>query len=249
MIVLDKGGNTNHFNVFLKRRLQRINFTNRKATISQQIPIDWKDRTREGAARVVNTFREKNVGAVMAADKTFIHFHERNLRVLVPSGEKRVGSVAKFNEKEGCTLMVTMDLLSSSLLRRFIIFTGKFGKNLMKQWQTYSESIVLFTSNHCMTAETNVLYLRYIAGLYRRRGIQVGLVYNHAPTHVCDKVEQALIDINANHPEEEELVVEFIDPCLTSIYQPPDVAVNGPLKKMIREEYHNHVAQLFSTFN
>lgn len=143
--------------------------------------------------------------------------------------------------------MVTMDLLSSSLLRPFIIFTGKFGKNLMKQWQSYKDSIVLFTSNHWMTAETNVLYLRYIADLYKGRRMRVGLVYDHAPTHVCDEVEQALKDINANRPEEEELVVEFIDPCLTSIYQPPDVAVNGPLKKMIREEYHNHVAKLFST--
>ena len=245
--ILDKAGNTNPFYVFLKRSLQRINFTDRKATISQQIPIDWKDRAREGAARVVKTFREKNVGAVMAADETFIRFHERNSRILVLSSEKRVGSAAKFNEKEGCTLMVTMDLLSSSLLRPFIIFTGKFGKNLMKQWQSYKDSIVLFTSNHWMTAETNVLYLRYIEDLYKGRGMRVGLVYDHAPTHVCDEVEQALKDINENRPEEEELVVEFIDPCLTSIYQPPDVAVNGPLKKMIREEYHNHVAELFST--
>ena len=245
--ILDKAGNTNNFYIFLKRSLQRINFTDRKATISQQIPIDWKDQARDGAARVLKTFREKNVGAVMAADETFIHFHERNSRILVPSGEKRVGSAAKFNEKEGCTLMVTMDLLSSSLLRPFIIFTGKFGKTLMKQWQSYKDSIVLFTSNHWMTAETNVLYLRYIADLYKGRGMRVGLVYDHSPTHVCDEVEQALKDINANRPEEEELVVEFIDPCLTSIYQPPDVAVNGPLKKMIREEYHNHVAELFST--
>ena len=245
--ILDKAGNTNHFYVFLKRSLKRINFTNRKATISQHIPIDWKDRAREGAARVVKTFREKNVGAVMAADETFIRFHERNSRILVPSGEKRVGSAAKFNEKEGCTLMVTMDLLSSSLLRPFIIFTGKFGKNLMKQWQSYKDSIVLFTSKHWMTAETNILYLRYIADLYKGRGMRVGLVYDHAPTHVCDEVEQALKDINADRPTEEELVVEFIDPCLTSIYQPPDVAVNRPLKKMIREECHNHVAKLFST--
>ena len=140
--ILDKSGNTNNFYVFLKRILQRINFTDIKATISQQIPIDWKDRAREGVARVVKKFREKNVGAVMAADETFIRFHERNSRILVPSVEKRVGSAAKFNEKEGCTLMVTMDLLSSSLLRPFIIFTVKFGKNLMKQWQGYKDSIV-----------------------------------------------------------------------------------------------------------
>lgn len=48
-----------------------------------------------------------------------------------------------------------------------------------------------------------------------------------------------------NCPEEEELVIEIIDPCLTSIYQPTDAAVNGPLKKMIREEYHNHILELF----
>ena len=70
----------------------------------------------------------------MAANETFICFHEQNSQILVPSGEKCVGSATKFNEKEGCTLMVTMDLLSSSLLQPFIIFTGKFGKNLMKQW-------------------------------------------------------------------------------------------------------------------
>lgn len=56
--VLHKGGNTNHLYVFLKRSLQRINFTDREATISQQMPIDWKDRARERAARVVKTFRE-----------------------------------------------------------------------------------------------------------------------------------------------------------------------------------------------
>lgn len=65
----------------------------------------------------------------MAGDETFICFHERNSRLLVPSGEKRVGSAAELNEKEGCTLMVTMDMLPSSLLRPFIIFTGKCGKH------------------------------------------------------------------------------------------------------------------------
>lgn len=93
-------------------------------------------------------FREKNGGSVMAADETFIRFHERYAHILDPSSEKYVGSAAKCNEKEGCTLMVTMDLISSSLLRPFIVFPGKFDKNLMQHWQSYSDSIVLFTSNH-----------------------------------------------------------------------------------------------------
>ena len=40
--ILDKAGNTNPFYMFLKRSLQRINFTDRKATISQQIPMIGK---------------------------------------------------------------------------------------------------------------------------------------------------------------------------------------------------------------
>ena len=77
----------------------------------------------------------------MAADETFFCFHKRHSHILIPSGEKRVGSAAKYNEKEGCTLMVTMDLLFSSLLRPFIIFTGKFVKNMMKKWQSYIYSL------------------------------------------------------------------------------------------------------------
>jgi hypothetical protein len=96
-----------------------------------------------------------------------------------------------------------------------------------------------------MTSKTNILYLLYIANLYKGRGMQLGLVYDHAPTHVCDQVKQALKDINGSRQEQEELVVEFIDPCLTDIYQPPDIVVNGPLKKMIREEYYNHALELF----
>ena len=57
---------------------------------------------------------------------------------------------------------------------------------------------------------------------------------------------QALKDIEVNCPEEEYLIVEFIEPCQASIYYTPDVEVNGPLKKMTREEHHYHVAKLFS---
>jgi len=41
--------------------------------------------------------------------ETFIRFHERNSRILVPSGEKHVGSAENINEKKGCIIMVTMD--------------------------------------------------------------------------------------------------------------------------------------------
>ena len=37
---------------------------------------------------------------------------------------------------------------------------------------------------------------------------------------------------------------EFVDQCLTSIYQPPDVVMNRPLKRFIRSQYHDYVNQL-----
>ena len=56
-----------------------------------------------------------------------------------------------------------------------------------------------------------MLYLRYIADLYKVREMRVDLVYDY----ICDELIHTLKDINANRPEVEGLVVEFIDPCLT----------------------------------
>jgi len=36
----------------------------------------------------------------------------------------------------------------------------------------------------------------------------------------------------------------MVDPCLTSVYQPPDVAINKPLKQKIRALYQQHLSGL-----
>ena len=43
------------------------------------------------------------------------------------------------------------------------------------------------------------------------------------------------------------MVVEFIDPYLTSIHQLSDKAVDEPQKMMVRGEYHNHIATVSNT--
>jgi len=70
---------------------------------------------------------------VIAADETFLRFHESSSKVLAPKGAKRVGMALKCNEKEGCTLMVSMEMISSQLLPPFVIFKKKFGIILMKE--------------------------------------------------------------------------------------------------------------------
>ena len=70
---------------------------------------------------------EEDVDIVLSADETFLKFHERSGTLLVPSGSKRVGSSATYDDKDGCTLMVTMDMISSQLLNPLIIFSGELG--------------------------------------------------------------------------------------------------------------------------
>jgi len=70
---------------------------------------------------------------VVAADEAFLRIHEVDHRVIAPVGEKRVGTSMKYDDKAGCTVMVSMELLSSQLLPPFIIFKGVFCATLMKK--------------------------------------------------------------------------------------------------------------------
>ena len=47
---------------------------------------------------------------VIAADETFLRFHESSSSVVACKGAKRVGTAIKCNEKEGCTVMVSMEM-------------------------------------------------------------------------------------------------------------------------------------------
>ena len=45
-------------------------------------PNNWKDLAIAGAARVRKTFEEENISVVIAADETFLRFHESSSKVL-----------------------------------------------------------------------------------------------------------------------------------------------------------------------
>ena len=70
------------------------------------------------------------------------------------------------------------------------------------------------------------------------------MVYDNAPSHVSAEIKTWIEDYNKSVSENEKIVMEFVDPCLTSIYQPPDVVMNAPLKLSIRHQYHNYVREL-----
>ena len=49
-------------------------------------------------------------------------------------------------------------------------------------------------------------------------------------------------------PPNEQLIIDYVDPCLTSIYQPPDVSMNKPLKHRLKSLYTQHVREVSSEF-
>ena len=44
--------------------------------------------------------------------------------------------------------------------------------------------------------------------------------------------------------ENEQLFVHFVDPCLTSIHQAPNVVMNTSLKELIHRQHHDHVHRI-----
>ena len=128
--------------------------------------------------------------------------------------------------------MVSMEMITLQLLPPFVIFKGNFWKRFMKQWQEYSKSTVMFTSNHWMTSETNILYLKFIKGLFSTQ--KIGLIYDNALSHVSSEVKDWIQEYNKTTPEKQQIIAELMDPCLTSVYQPADVVMNAPLKHLIR---------------
>ena len=69
-------------------------------------------------------------------------------------------------------------------------------------------------------------------------GKNIGLLFDCAPSHSKGLVQW----INEeNEVSNTKIVVEYIDECLTSIYQPCDVMINKPLKSNVCSHYYKHI--------
>ena len=230
---------------FIERTLKAINFTTRKSSIAQKVPDNWKELALVGAEQVRTLFLKEKVEVVLAGDETFLKFHEKDDNLLVPRGVKRVGTASKIDEKDGCTLMVTMDMASSQLTTPFIIFKGTFGARLMKEWSGYKTSTVLFTENHWQTSSTVIIYLESLRKLYPTKRV-IGLIWDKASSHYSEEVVDYITQ--SNETSTPKIIVDFVDAGLTSVYQPPDVMINKPLKKSIRLQYERLMADRLKNY-
>jgi hypothetical protein len=83
--VLKSRNYPNSLHKFAERTLKAINFTCRKSSISPKVPEDWREIAIAGAERVRARFLEEEVDVILAADETFLKFHQRDDSLLVPS--------------------------------------------------------------------------------------------------------------------------------------------------------------------
>ena len=100
-------------------------------------------------------FEEEEIDVVLSADETFLRFYECTKQVLAPKGVKRAGVAFYVNEKNGCSVMITLDVCKYSIIP-FIIFTGVFGSILMNEYNDMTKATVLFTDTYYMTSATNM---------------------------------------------------------------------------------------------
>ena len=100
---------------------------------------------------------------------------------------------------------------------------------------------MLFTENHWQTEETMKKYANHLWLSFP--GKVIGLLFDCAPSHSKGLVKW----INEeNEVLDTKIIAEFIDECLTSIYQPCDMMINKPLKGKVRSRYYKHIRGLSS---
>jgi hypothetical protein len=140
-------GKRNTLKKFISRVLKRNRWSVRKISISQSVPVDWRQKAEENSARIREKFKTQNVDVVVNADETFLLFHPFGEKLIAPTGIKRVGTAVQVdNEKWGATVMIACEYRTSSILPLMIIFTGVYCAKLMTQWVNFPKGIyrVLF---------------------------------------------------------------------------------------------------------
>jgi len=262
-------GKKNTVHQFVGHVLKANKYSIRKNSISQSVPLDWRNKAEENALRIRTLFKNEKVDVVINADETFVLFHMKDTRLIVPQGIKRVGTSTQVdNEKMGATVLISCEFRTSMILPPMVIFTGVYGAKLMQQWENFEDGEVLlficllvlflcltfmyfilffhtakvvFNESHWMTSQTSIIYLQYLNTLFP--GKKIGLIWDKHSSHYCDEVLN-FIRNNNKDPKNATIFSALVDEGLTPIIQVPDVAVNKTFKQKLKDRYYQHRLQL-----
>ena len=67
---------------------------------------------------------------------------------MAPIEVKRVGVTLSVNEKNGCSVIITLDMFANIALLPFIIFTDVVGVYLIKEYKDMTKATLLFADIH-----------------------------------------------------------------------------------------------------
>ena len=112
---------------------------------------------------------------------------------------------------------------------------------LIKKWKDYEHGSVLFTENYWQAEETMKIYVNHLRLTFPGKTIE--FLFDYTPLHSKSLVQQMNEE---NTVSNTKIVVEYIDECLTYIYQPCDVMMNKPLKEKVRSHYYKYIRGLNS---
>jgi hypothetical protein len=84
-------GKLNSLIKFISRAFKRNNWSVRKISISQSVPVDCRKKAEQNSARIHEKYRPEDVDVIMNADETFLLFYPFRDKLLATTGIKRVG--------------------------------------------------------------------------------------------------------------------------------------------------------------
>jgi hypothetical protein len=172
-----------NFSKWVSRLLKRFGFSLRESTVSQSVPFDWKQQCIDFKAHVEYFFASFDPEYFVAADETFMKFHEaKKEKVITVKGQRRVNTGTKMdNEKMGVTLMVSCELFTGRVLKPFFVLEGTWGGKLMEEYKTRETSTVVFNDNHWMSTEAFKVFLKTLYEAFK--GKRIGLIVDQFSGH------------------------------------------------------------------
>jgi hypothetical protein len=118
----------NKLSKFISSMLMANRWSRRKNTVSQEIPLNWKELAISVSNIICQHLFDTNPEQIVFMDETFGGFYPSESTVIAPVNSCQVYSDEAFdNEKQGATLVVSCELFSSALLKPFIVMTGTWG--------------------------------------------------------------------------------------------------------------------------
>ena len=212
---------------WLTRLLKRIGFTGRKETVSQSIPNNWKELSREFSEACLDYLMKNEVDIIVTADQTFLKFLLAQEELLVPSGVKRVGTNVKGpDHRKGVTLMLAAyawrkhgGKIVTGLLPPFIVFNGMTGKTLDKKYKDWSRRPGHFGSTnfqykHWFDGPITLRWINWLEGQFPQSE-KIGLIWDACPSHKDSKVQARVRELFSS----KRLFTFLIPPGLTSVLQ------------------------------